>query len=197
MFTFRYFFHVLCTAIVLNLLNVFCFYPVLLCLIGPACEVETVGKEPYLPLSKPPPSPLLNQRLLDQQRRPQPKMFYLNHKERRSSLRRTQVAIETSTAANDASNNRPSSECRNGSNNSTLRKAFSRAHSQISLSTISEEPHDYSSSRENLPRTYPEIIVPQLILETTTTSNAFYPPPYFRPGTGCNTPNSEVNVSCN
>ena len=175
---FRYFFHVLCTAIVLNLLNVFCFYPVLLGLLGPVSDVESIENLPHLPLSEPPPSLLLNQRFLNLQRRQQPKTSCFNHKERRSNHGSRSIIEASASELGSQSSN----ECRNSD---TLRKSCPRAHSQISLSTISEEPHDYTSSRE--------IIVPQLVLKTTT-SNAFYPQ-HCRPGTGCNKSNVEAIVS--
>lgn len=68
------------------------------------------------------------------------------------------------------------------------RKVSTRAHSQISLSTISEEPNDdYTSSREVIAQS-------QLVLETTTTSNAFASSFCSRVAT-CYTPNSDQNVS--
>ena len=62
------------------------------------------------------------------------------------------------------------------------RKSYPRVQSEISLSTISEEPHSYHSSREI-------VVQPELVVETTTITNN----PNYLISQTTSSPSCEVN----
>nr|XP_053627735.1 protein patched homolog 1-like [Cherax quadricarinatus] len=145
----RYFFFVLLALTVLGVLDGLVFLPVLLSLVGPPAEVVPRNHPDRLPTPTPPPSP-------------QPVHAHSHSgSSRRSSGR---------GASGGRSCRRSSS---GGGGGSSL---YPRLHgSNLSLTTITEEPSSSTRSSQSLRSSHEIVVEPQVVVETTTSPSTTYP----------------------
>ncbi|KAK7082395.1 hypothetical protein SK128_020293 [Halocaridina rubra] len=141
----RYFFYVLLALTVLGILDGMVFLPVLLSLVGPPAEVVSRNHPDRLPTPSPPPSPQATH----------------SHSHSASSRRSS-----SRTSSNNIRSSRRSVGA--GGVGSTL---YPRLHggSNLSLTTITEEPPSSTRSSQSLRSSHEIVVEPQVVVETTTT----------------------------
>ncbi|KAH9505952.1 Protein patched 1 [Dermatophagoides farinae] len=206
-FIIRYFFMVLGASILIITINSFILLPIILSIIGPKSELQSLEHEDRISTPSPPPSPIIL---------PWPPLSINQHNHHHSnnggigghssSNDRYIEALMLETAGIGRRNGRKSPSLINRTPSSLFnryrqqRKELQRMHSQLSLSTISEEPSSYqstptptttpiphtlstpSSSQQSQPTTniatiqpaaaaQPIVVHPEFVVETTITNN--------------------------
>ncbi|XP_071538022.1 protein patched [Panulirus ornatus] len=143
----RYFFYVLLALTVLGVLDGLVFLPVLLSLVGPPAEVVPRNHPDRLPTPSPPPSP-------------------------------QQAHAHSHSGSSRRSGGRSgpggrSSRRSGGGGGSTL---YPRLHgSNLSLTTITEEPSSSTRSSQSLRSSHEIVVEPQVVVETTTSPGSSNP----------------------
>lgn len=143
----RYFFYVLLALTVLGVLDGLVFLPVLLSLVGPPAEVVPRNHPDRLPTPSPPPSP-------------QPAHAHSHSGSSRRSGGRSGPGGRSSRRSG-------------GGGGSTL---YPRLHgSNLSLTTITEEPSSSTRSSQSLRSSHEIVVEPQVVVETTTSPGTSNP----------------------
>lgn len=145
---FRYFFYVLLALTVLGVLDGLVFLPVLLSLVGPPAEVVPRNHPDRLPTPTPPPSP-------------QPTHAHSHSGSSRRSGGRSGSGGRSCRRSSGS-----------GGGSSSL---YPRLHgSNLSLTTITEEPSSSTRSSQSLRSSHEIVVEPQVVVETTTSPGTTY-----------------------
>ncbi|XP_069156937.1 protein patched [Procambarus clarkii] len=144
----RYFFYVLLALTVLGVLDGLVFLPVLLSLVGPPAEVVPRNHPDRLPTPTPPPSP-------------QPTHAHSHSGSSRRSGGRSGSGGRSCRRSSGS-----------GGGSSSL---YPRLHgSNLSLTTITEEPSSSTRSSQSLRSSHEIVVEPQVVVETTTSPGTTY-----------------------
>ncbi|CAL4069872.1 unnamed protein product [Meganyctiphanes norvegica] len=155
----RYFFYVLLALTALGILDGLVFLPVLLSLVGPPAEVVPRLHEDRLPTPSPPPSPA--------------PMSHSHSTSGRSSSRRQSSNISSNNR--DRMSSSRSSRRNSGGGRSSMYPNLPGMHgSNLSLTTITEEPGSSCSrsSSQSLRSSHEIVVEPEVVVETTTTPSS-------------------------